>query len=491
MFDTGSRKPPTCRFQLGRPLRVLTIAMLACAALTASTRGQVKARRSLPPLSLEQDVGFAPPHRILLPLLDPAARMGILDLEPAVAQAELVLAVRLVDVTETKIIHGGQNVQVTQQYRLEPIRVLKGIFARTELLMTGQDLGIYRFAEGADRLERGQLMLVLLGRQGQGYFNCNCNGVATLALSIPRLDSKDDPLLAAVDVLIATMRKRDRAERVALLRDGLKGAKGRDAAPLLLALGRRALPAAQDPAIAEAVLPHLKAGSPAIREVAAKTLGALLGAIPRPRADRGAPDPNRFQTESALALAAALADSGPDLGVRVAMINALGAAGAPALLRTPAALAWLNAKQPAATFVELTARLHVLGTLPASVGGAEVSRTYETLLLDAPDNIQDVAGRALVRLDAAKAADLVANRLERKHDAGLDVSVELTLLGQLPRESATPALLKAWKRSLGPRERLAFAESCAHVADAPDPHRVGAARSSAIPRPVLRDGSPA
>src|SRR5205085_6349039 len=96
-------------------------------------------------------------------------RPDVLDLEPSVAQAELILAVRLVDVTDTKIVHGGRNVQVTQQYRFEPVRVLKGIFARDELLMTGQDLGVYRFAEGPDRLERGQLMLVLLGRQGQNY----------------------------------------------------------------------------------------------------------------------------------------------------------------------------------------------------------------------------------------------------------------------------------------------------------------------------------
>ena len=38
-------------------------------------------------------------------------RSEILDLEPAVVQAELILAVRLVDVTETKIVHGGRDVR--------------------------------------------------------------------------------------------------------------------------------------------------------------------------------------------------------------------------------------------------------------------------------------------------------------------------------------------------------------------------------------------
>ena len=110
-------------------------------------------------------------------------------------QAELILAVRLVDVTETRIVHGGRDMQVTEQYRFEPVRVLKGIFARESLLLTGQDLGIYRFAGGSERLPRGQLMLVLLGRQGQNYFNCNTMRATTLSQSIPRLEGKDDPLL--------------------------------------------------------------------------------------------------------------------------------------------------------------------------------------------------------------------------------------------------------------------------------------------------------
>ena len=80
-------------------------------------------------------------------------RADILDLEPAVMQAELILAARLVDVTQTKIVHGGRDVRITEQFRFEPIRVLKGILAHESLLMTGDDLGIYRLADSTDRLE--------------------------------------------------------------------------------------------------------------------------------------------------------------------------------------------------------------------------------------------------------------------------------------------------------------------------------------------------
>ena len=414
------------------------------------------------------DAGFLPPEAPAQPSSLLINRPDVLDLEPAVTQAELILAVRLVDVSETKIVRGGRNVEVTQQYRLEPVRVLKGIFARDELLMTGQDLGVYRFAQGSDRLERGQLMLVLLGRQGPNFFNCNCNGVPTLAQSIPRLNGTTDPLLAAVDVLIGMTRKRDRTERVAMLRDGLKAAKGRDASPLLLSLGRRAFLAARDPGVADAVLPHLKAAA-ATREVGARTLATLLDSLPTPEThgDRtpAATAPNPLQIESARVLAASLAGLGPNLAVRIAVIDALGSAGGPAIARTPEAMAWLKGRQPAATFAESAARLRVLGKVPGSDVKEEVARSYESLLLDAPAENQAEAARTLGRLDAGKAAALISARLGRKAEADLDVALEIGLLGELPPAIAAPALSKAWTGSLNVQERFAFARACVRVAD--------------------------
>ena len=69
----------------------------------------------------------------------------------AIARAELVIAVRLVDVVESKIVHGGKQVEVTLQYRFEPVRTLKGIYVRDTLLLTDADLGIYRYGAGPER----------------------------------------------------------------------------------------------------------------------------------------------------------------------------------------------------------------------------------------------------------------------------------------------------------------------------------------------------
>ncbi|MHC5543329.1 hypothetical protein ACYOEI_34330, partial [Singulisphaera rosea] len=191
----------------------LILIITAAAWLAPSITNQATAQfvGPFPIIDGEREANFLFPGAMAKPEVPPPNRPEVLDLEPSLAQAELVLAVRLVDVTETKIVRGGQNVEVTQQFRFEPVRVLKGIFARSELLMTGQDLGIYRFAEGSERLKVGQLMLVTLGRQGLNYFNCN--GAPTLGQSIPRLTDKDDPLLEAVDILIDMARKRNRVER--------------------------------------------------------------------------------------------------------------------------------------------------------------------------------------------------------------------------------------------------------------------------------------
>jgi HEAT repeat protein len=384
----------------------------------------------------------------------PPNRPDVLDLEPAVAQAELILAVRLVDVTETKIVHGGRDVRITEQFRFEPVRVLKGIFARDSLLMTGEDLGIYRFAESTDRLTRGQLMLVLLGRQGQNYFNCNLS--QTLAQSIPRLEGKDDPLLPAVDTLIGMIRERDRNTRVALLLSALKSAKGRAVTPLLLSLSRRALLAARAPGATDVIVPHIRTGKPATREVAARTLRGLLEAEPSGQG------PDRVAI--AKSLVQSLENADPNIAARVATIDALGSIGT-AAARDGSVAAWLKGVKPASTLAETAARLRAVGELRVVDRKDEVARALESMPLDAPADLQEAAGLALGRLDPKAAAGLISTRLAKKQAAGMGSAAEIQLLGRLPAPIAVPELLKAWSHPLDAQESLAFAWACARVPD--------------------------
>ena len=369
-------------------------------------------------------------------------------------QAELVLAVRLAEITETKIVHGGRDVQVTEQYRFEPVQVLKGIFARESLLLTGQDLGIYRFAGSSERLPRGQLMLVMLGRQGQNYFNC-C-AAPTLSQSIPRLAGKSDPLLPAVEALIGMTRLRDRSARIALLSDAIKKASGRAVSPLLLSLSRRALLAARAPGVTEEILPFLKSPSGSTRELAARTVGAIL------EADQAGQRPGR--TAVAKALVNALETAGPDLAARVALIDAIGSLG-PAAGREPAVIAWFKSGRAPNTLAESAARMRAQASLAPADQKEAVARAYQGMPLDAAADLQDAAGKALVGIDPQSAGALISTRLAAKQAAGLGVEQELALFAILPAPFATPELLKAWGRSLSAAESLAFAYACAEVAD--------------------------
>src|SRR5690242_20399492 len=91
-------------------LGLVSMGLVTFAGLAAvdGNRALAQARRFPPVTSPDQDAGFLPPGVAARPAINPVSRPDVLDLEPAVAQAELILAVRLVDVTETKIVHGGR-----------------------------------------------------------------------------------------------------------------------------------------------------------------------------------------------------------------------------------------------------------------------------------------------------------------------------------------------------------------------------------------------
>jgi HEAT repeat protein len=457
MFAKIQRRPARTRagHSLTRSLVILTVTGCLLVTVVAIKPGPAQVVSHEPVRVSAKNVVFSPQTATVTGLAQRIDRPDVLDLEPAVAQAELILVVRLQDLTETKIVRGGRNVEITEQFRFEPVRVLKGIFARESLLMTGQDLGIYRFAESSDRLARGQLMLILLGRQGENFFNC-CAG-PTLGQSIPRLASKDDALIPAVEVLIGMIRQRDRAARVTLLRDGLKTAKGRGAATLLLSLSRRSLLAARAPGVLDAIIPHLKTGIPAIREVAARTLGEIMDAD---HSMRQSP----VRAEIVKALVTSLDTAGPDVAARVASIDAIGSAGE-AAGRDGKALTWLKADRAAPTLAETAARLRALGKLGAVDQKAEVARMYEAMPLDALAELQEAAGQALAQMDPKAAAALISSRLANKHASGLGLALEIELLGRLPAPIGAPELLKAWGRPLAPIESVAFAAACANVAD--------------------------
>jgi HEAT repeat protein len=377
-----------------------------------------------------------------------------LDLESALADSSLVLVGRVIDVSETKLGVGGKGERSLLQYKFEPVLVLKGVFSRESLLLTSDDLGTQQFTDAAP-IETGQLRLLILGRSFAGY--AMRRGSVSFDQAIPRLSNPNDELLATVNILLAVNHSLDRAKKVALLLDGLRKQKGAAAIPLLMAVERRSLLAAQTPGAVESIAPHLSDPSPAVREQAAKTLYSML------KADYL--DQPKFREVAANALAASIARPDPSFAPRVAAFEALGAAGPQALEDT--AVKGQLGLDPLATFAEQGARLHAIGDLKLTGQSRAVLALLTQVPLDAPGELQYGAEWAATRLDPSKGVKEVTLRIKKKYDAGLPVVTEIDLLGNLPSTEATSALVDVAKLPLNHDERQAFVSACKKVASAP------------------------
>jgi HEAT repeat protein len=168
-------------------------------------------------------------------------------LEQAVSEASLVMVARVAEVREIKLTLGGKVEQSLQQFKFEPLQVLKGVFSREALLLNSDDLGGYQFGNATRQIKTGQVRMLILGRSREGYALERTN--ATLDQALPLLQDENDPLINGAKVLLRVEESRDRARKVTLLLDGLQSMNGPVAVPLLASLQRRSL-------LAELLDPH-------------------------------------------------------------------------------------------------------------------------------------------------------------------------------------------------------------------------------------------
>ena len=166
-----------------------------------------------------------------------------LDLEPRLRAAALVVAVRVDDREVLPIVSGGKVYAPRYQYTFTPTRVLKGVYSRPRLLLTSADLSSYSARFDPTDIRRDERRLLMLRRSTVGYGAFAHELTADLAF--PRLEGPGDPLLEAVDALLALQELSDRHEIVTRLSADLGEAGGRGAVALLAALDRRAYVAAQ------------------------------------------------------------------------------------------------------------------------------------------------------------------------------------------------------------------------------------------------------
>lgn len=442
---------------------------LAMLAMGAATRveGLRRARAGAEPWVAQKDEGRR---------AGAAARAGsgadrtiVLDLEAGVRAAQLIVVAKLEAVSETTILQGGQTAQVAEQYRLRPVRVLKGKYDRQELLMTGNDLGITRFGDVGRRLQVGDLFLVILARQGLNWLVCN--PLETLEQSIPRLTGEDDRLIAAVARLVNMTEATDRARAVGLLIEGLAEAGDRDGIPLLRALGRRPLIAAQTPGLLRALGRHLDAVSVTARIEAVRALRAVLEAdyLEQGELRRGA-------AARIGGLLGQVEERG-EATLRAPALDALAAVG-PAARDEPSTAGWLKVDGEVPTISETVVRLRAIGESAVKDQRDAVRSLYEKLPLDSAPELQFAAARTFGRVDPAGAAAAIKARVERKARAGIGFASELAAAGELPVAEAAPVFLAASELELGNEEREVIARSAQRL------------RSAGTPRGEERHGQP-
>ena len=344
-----------------------------------------------------------------------------LDLEPWLRAAALVIAVRVDERESLPVVSGGKVYAPRYQYTFAPIRVLKGVYSRPRLLLTNGDLSSYSGSFDPRDIRRGERRLLVLRRSPVGYGAFARELSADLAF--PRLEGPDDPLLGAVDALLAHQELSDRHEIVTRLSRDLGEAEGRGAIALLAALDRRAYVAAQVDAAFMAVGHQLGSADATVREAAAHVLGNLL------QADYLE---NRNNREAAVAaLVASLHQTETSLGARVAAIGALAAA-ADAVAGNEDAMRLVSLDTPYETLAEFSARLEVLGRVHQGRGAAPgIAGLLAELPLDAPGHLQRAVARSWARITSARGADRLFERMRRKHAIGLGRESEIEAFGQI------------------------------------------------------------
>jgi HEAT repeat protein len=362
------------------------------------------------------------------------------EMEQRVGQSQLVLVVRVSNVSALTVVHGAKVNTTYREYRFQPVRRLKGVFTRDELPMSSSDLGLTE-SDGsqAPPIQQGELRLLLLTRTPQGGLACTGYqpGMSmNLDQLIPKLTGADDPIVTMAGALVRVTESPSRKERTELLLRQLDESAGPATVPLLKSLGARAVWAAQMPAAAGPLARLAESESPSIRTAAVQTLGRVLAA-------GSLGDDSKALGECADALKRLLDADDVETEARAAALTAIGHLGDYARRQpwTTRVLAE-HVDQPR-THAEFYAATAALAELNDVASSARVLAALERLPLDELATREQTLVTAAVRLAGDKVAPALLRRLEQKLIGEHYAPVEIAYLGQLKHRAATPALLRA------------------------------------------------
>jgi hypothetical protein len=365
------------------------------------------------------------------------------DLEPGLAQAHLVMVARVSSISRVSVVEGAKTDVSLREFRFQPVRKLRGLFQRDELSMTASDLGFQADeATGAPPLREGEYRLLILVQQ-QGIQNYGCvsapPGANGFDERVPLLSGPDDPLVAAVETLLAVTDSRSRRERAGLLLDRLADAEGRAAVPLLASLQRRADWAAADERGYDLVAKLARDEVSAVRGAAVPVLRDMLACRVAPR--------NREQLDAVgAALRGNLTAEGFATSVRLAALDALRQ-----LLAMSDVLDWprellIRDAASAATYAERMAAVTALAEIDHPEATAAVLGALQALPLDEQPERELAYAAAARQRDRDEAERVLLDRLVRSTAAGQSLQGEVVSLAKMCSAASAPLMLEAASR---------------------------------------------
>jgi hypothetical protein len=368
-----------------------------------------------------------------------AQAVQIWDLEPGLSQAHLVMVARVASISRVTVVEGAKTDVSLREFRFQPVKKLRGLFQRDELSMTASDLGFQaNEATGTPPLREGEYRLLILVQQQGQTFGCVSMppGARGFEERVPLLSGPDDPLVAAVETLLAVTDARSRRERAGLVLDRLADAEGQAATPLLASLQKRADWAAADESGYATVARLAGDESRTVRAAAVAVLGDML-------ASRVAP-PDREQLNAVgEALRDTLEQEGTSTGVRLVALEAVGH-----LLGLSDDFEWpldllVRESAEAATYAERTAAVTALAEFDDPEATTAVLAALESLPLDEQPERELAFAAAARRRDPEGSERLLVKRLQRSLAARQSLHGEAVSLGRLRSEASVPLLLEA------------------------------------------------
>jgi HEAT repeat protein len=362
------------------------------------------------------------------------------DIETRIGQSQLILVVRVSNVSAVTVVQGAKVNTTHREYRFQPVRRLKGVFTRDELSMTSSDLGL---TEGdgsqAPPIQPGEFRLLLLTRTVQGGFSCTGYQPGTafnLEQIIPKLRGADDPIVGMAETLVRVTESPSRRERVELLVKQLDATAGPAAVPLTKSLAARAHWAAETPMAAGPLLRLAADDSTSIRAAALQTLERVL-------AVGSFGDDSKVLGEAAEAMRRLLESDDVETAVRVSALLGIGH-----LSEFGRRLPWTGpmlarSLEEPRTHAERVAAAAALADLNDPNTTDRLLSALTRLPLDEPPNREQILIAAAVRLAGNRTGPVLSRRLERKLAAEHYAAIEIAYLGQLKHHDAFPLLLRA------------------------------------------------